>query len=170
MNVLSTKSSCHVGAIILLVHISLTCNIKTKTVAKANGENKQAFTKKYVLYSFGLKMILPYERTVVTSCMQITKTPQAQWEMATDCFMVCIYRYGNGYFQTKSKKVWKLKSKNALVSTVKMLFIISKQPTEPSCTHILQRRTKTLSHTYVWLPHVVLHSRGLESALTWTVS
>lgn len=77
-------------------HHSLTCHREIKTAAKpkANGENNQAFTKKYILYSFGLKMILPYERTVVTSCMQFTKTPQAQREMATDCFMVCIYRNG----------------------------------------------------------------------------
>lgn len=45
---------------------------------EGSGENKQAFTKKYVLYSFGFEIILPYERTVVTSGMQFTKTLQAQ--------------------------------------------------------------------------------------------
>lgn len=60
-------------------------------------KKKTSIYKKYVLYSFGFKIILPYERTVVTSCMQFTKTLQAQWEMATDCFMVSIYRYAGDH-------------------------------------------------------------------------
>lgn len=49
------------------------------------------------------------------------------------------------------------KSKNALVSTIKMLFIIGKQPTEPSCTRELysvstktHRKTHPLTHTFDW--------------------
>lgn len=73
--------------------------IATKTSWRGNGggKKKTSIYKKYVLYSFGFKIILPYERTVVTSCMQFTKTLQAQWETTTDCFMVSIYRYAGDH-------------------------------------------------------------------------
>lgn len=54
--------------------------IVSQKKVKGQEENRKetSVKKKYVLYSFGFEMISPYERTVVTSCMQFTKTLQAQ--------------------------------------------------------------------------------------------
>lgn len=54
---------------------------RNKTYMKRKwGKLNKYLEKKYISFNaFGWKMILPDEQTVVTSCMQFTKTLQKRW-------------------------------------------------------------------------------------------